>query len=322
MTANAAINATTGDFSSVFTTSALGVSASPYTISYSFAGNTGFAAANATTTLTVTKATPTIGFTAPTITFGTPTTSLSGQISAGTVIPSGTVAITFNGVIANATINATTGAFSCGLHNRGLFVSASPYAISYSFAGNTNFAAASATTALTVAKATPTITWAAPANITVRHGARVDPARRHRLGAGLVHLHAACRHRPAGGPGQVLSTTFTPTDTTDYTTATGSTTINVLTRDAHLQRAVRADDYLRHRHDHPLGDDHRRHTHSDRQRRDHPGRRDRECGDQRGDRRFLLGLHDLALGVGASPYTISYSFAGNTTSPRRAPPPR
>jgi hypothetical protein len=129
VTANAAIDAT-GDFSSVFTTSTLGASSSPYTISYSFAGNASFAAANGTTALTVAKATPTIGVSAATITFGTPTTSLSGQISAGTVIPSGNVAITFNGVIANATINATTGAFSSVFTTTGLFVSASPYTIS------------------------------------------------------------------------------------------------------------------------------------------------------------------------------------------------
>ena len=39
------INPTTGAFSSVFTTSALGVGASPYTISYSYAGSTDFAPA-------------------------------------------------------------------------------------------------------------------------------------------------------------------------------------------------------------------------------------------------------------------------------------
>ena len=35
------------------------------------------------------------------------------------------------------------------------------------------------------------------------------------------------------GNGQTLSVTFTPTDTTDYTTATATATINVRAGDAH-----------------------------------------------------------------------------------------
>ena len=58
---SAAINATTGAFSSSFTVGSLGVGSSPYTITYAYAGTSSFSAkSDATKTLTVTAATPTI----------------------------------------------------------------------------------------------------------------------------------------------------------------------------------------------------------------------------------------------------------------------
>jgi hypothetical protein len=56
----AAIDPSSGQFSSVFTTSGLHVSSSPYAITYRYAGGNGFAAASATTTLAVTPAPLTI----------------------------------------------------------------------------------------------------------------------------------------------------------------------------------------------------------------------------------------------------------------------
>ena len=65
-------------------------------------------------------ATPTFsGLSAPTITYGTATTTLSGQITAGTAIPSGSVAITLNGVTTDAAINADDRRFLLALLDRG-----------------------------------------------------------------------------------------------------------------------------------------------------------------------------------------------------------
>jgi hypothetical protein len=95
-------------------------------------------------------------------------------------------------------------------------------------AGNANYAAATPVTrSFTVTKATPTITWSAPASIT--YGGA--------LGNGQLNASASVPGTfvyvpPAGtvlpvGNGQTLSVTFTPADAADYTTATASTTINV-----------------------------------------------------------------------------------------------
>ena len=81
---------------------------------------------------------------------------------------------------------------------------------------------------INVLQATPTISWANPANIvygTALSGTQFDANSSWTVGgvecerAGNLHLHPACRHRPGRGNNQTLSVAFTPTDTTDYTTA-------------------------------------------------------------------------------------------------------
>jgi hypothetical protein len=78
-----------------------------------------------------------------------------------------------------------------------------------------------------VSIATPVITWANPAGIstpTALGSAQLN-ATANTLGT-FVYTPPSGTVL-ASGNGQVLSTTFTPTDTTDYTTATASVTINV-----------------------------------------------------------------------------------------------
>ena len=85
-------------------------------------------------------------------------------------------------------------------------------------------------------QATPTITWANPADIvygTALGGRSSTPARPGRS-AGNGSVAGTFTYTPAAGTvldagnNQTLSVTFTPTDTTDYTTATATATINVL----------------------------------------------------------------------------------------------
>ncbi len=90
-----------------------------------------------------------------------------------------------------------------------------------------NYNSATQSVFITVKKATPAITWPAPAAIT--YGGA--------LGNGQLCAYASVAGSftytpPAGtvlpvGNGQTLSVTFTPTDTGNYTTAVASTTINV-----------------------------------------------------------------------------------------------
>ena len=129
-------NGQRGAFSSTFTTSALGVAGSPYTITYSYAGDTNLSAAsNASETLTVTPAAPVFSsLSAPSVAYGTATTILSGMIS---LVPNGeNVSITVNGVKQAATVSG--GAFSSSFNTSALGVAGSPYTITYSYTGDAN----------------------------------------------------------------------------------------------------------------------------------------------------------------------------------------
>jgi hypothetical protein len=82
-------------------------------------------------------ATPTFeSLAGPTITFGQGTVTLGGQITAGTAIPTGNVDITVSGVTIPAAINPADGTFSAVFDTSTLGVSGSPYAITYSYAGD------------------------------------------------------------------------------------------------------------------------------------------------------------------------------------------
>ena len=111
--------------------------------------------------------------------------------------------------------------------------SAGSYQVSASLA-NSNYTATAITGTLIIHQATPTIKWASPPNI-----AFGTP-----LGAGQLDATAPVAgnftYAPAAGKvlapgkGQVLSVTFSPTDSTDYTTGTRSTTLTVLPPPLHI----------------------------------------------------------------------------------------
>ena len=92
----------------------------------------------------------------------------------------------------------------------------------------TDYTTATATVSINVLQATPTITWANPADIV--YGTPLGAAQ---LDATASVPGTFTYSPPAGtvlaaGNNQTLSVSFTPTDTTDYTSATATTTINVL----------------------------------------------------------------------------------------------
>ena len=83
------------------------------------------------------------------------------------------------------------------------------------------------TAALNVQKATPTVTWANPAGIT--YGTALSATQ---LDATASVLGSFAYTPAAGtvlsaGSGQVLSTTFTPTDSVDYNSVTTTAALNV-----------------------------------------------------------------------------------------------
>lgn len=173
-----------GAFTATLNTASIPASATPYAISYSFAGDSNFNAAsdNTSTTLTVQKATPAFSnLSSPlSILYGTASITVSGKLAAPTAAPpnADSVTVSVNGTSATQTVALSSGAFTAtlntALNNGVIAASVTPYAISYSFAGDSNFNAASnnTSTTLTVNPAPLMITASSPAMI---YGGPVPP---------------------------------------------------------------------------------------------------------------------------------------------------
>ena len=199
-TSKATVNATTG----VVTGLAVGTT----TITATQAAASGFNATTSTSyTLTVTIGTPTITAapTATGITYGQ--TLASSTLSGGT----GSVAGTF-------TFTTTSTAPGAGTAAQG---------VTFTPTDTTNYTSTSTTANVTVAKATPTLTWAAPSAIT--YGTTLSATQLNAtssLTAGTIVYSPASGTTPSAGT-QTLTATFTPTDTANYNTATGTVSLTV-----------------------------------------------------------------------------------------------
>ena len=187
------------------TTPALG----PNTLSVTFTptDTTDYTTATATVTLTVNnKATPAITWATPApITYGTALGS--AQLNAS----SGSVTGTFVYTPAAGTV---------------LTVGSQVLSVTFTPTDTTDDTTATTTVTLTVNKATPLITWPTPAPITF--GTTLSTAQLNATAsvAGTFVYNPAAGTAPAAGT-IPLSVTFTPTDTTDYTTATATVTLTV-----------------------------------------------------------------------------------------------
>jgi len=98
---------------------------------------------------------------------------------------------------------------------------------------NPNYTAAAATATLVIGQATPTLTWADPANLSV--GTPLGTAQLDAIASfdGLPLPGVLTYTPPAGtvlaaGSGQTLLVSFTPADDTDFKSVTSSVPINVL----------------------------------------------------------------------------------------------
>jgi hypothetical protein len=183
------------------------LTAGSQTLSVTFtpADTTDYNTATAAVTLTVNKATPTITWATPAaITYGTP-------LGATQLDASSTTAGAFVYTPATGTV------LTAGSHT--LSVTITP-------TDTTDFNTATATVTQTVNQAIPTITWAAPATIpygTALSSAQLDAS--SSVAGTLVYSPASDTVLTAGS--QTLLVTFTPTDTTDYNTATQTVTLTV-----------------------------------------------------------------------------------------------
>ena len=90
----------------------------------------------------------------PTIVYGTSTTTLTGHLGSGTAYPTGSnVSITLNSVTQTASVDGS-GDFTTTFSTGSLGVAGGPYTVTYAFAGNSSFTAATDTsTTLTVTAA-------------------------------------------------------------------------------------------------------------------------------------------------------------------------
>jgi sugar lactone lactonase YvrE len=144
----------------------------------------------------------------------------------GSNVPTGTVQFNIDGVNAGSAVTLNgggvatyaTAALTAGMHSIQAVYSPS----------TSNFlASTSSVFSQTVNKATPTVPWATPAPIT--YGTALSATQLDATSGGVAGSYV---YSPISGTvltagSQTLSVTFTPADTTDYNTSTGSVTLTV-----------------------------------------------------------------------------------------------
>jgi hypothetical protein len=166
---------------------------------------TDYTSATSTVTLTVNQAAPTINWTAP-------------------------AAVTYGTALGSSQLNATSSVAGTFAYSpaAGTVLGAGSQTLKTTFTptDTTDYTTATATAMLTVNQATPTITWATPTAIL------------YGTALGSVQLNATSTvagsftYSPSlgtvlGAGSQALKATFSPTDTTDYTTSTATVTLTV-----------------------------------------------------------------------------------------------
>ena len=197
---------------------AVPIDAGTYNVVATFNANGNYQTANATTTIVITQATPTVNISAGTFAYdGSPHAATGSVIGVG-------------GAVIAAPTFVYNGAASVP-------VNAGSYTVVGSFAGNLDYAAATSTTAatLTITPVTATLSWAPPAAIV--YG---TPLTGTQLAA-TASVPGSFAYSPAAGTvlgagSQSLSATFTPTDTTNY--GGGSTSVALAVSPAPLTIAA------------------------------------------------------------------------------------
>jgi hypothetical protein len=140
------------------------------------------------------------------------------------------VAITYGTALSSTQLNATANVPGTFVYApaAGTVLSAGNQTLTVTFTptDTANYTTASASVTLVVNKATPTITWATPAPITFGTALSGTQLNATASVPGTFAYNPPAGTVPAAGT-QTLSVTFTPTDTTNYTTATASVTLQV-----------------------------------------------------------------------------------------------
>jgi hypothetical protein len=206
--------------SAIYTTASL--TAGTHSITATYSGDASFSTStSATVSQVVNQAQPTIAWVpSPTsIVYGT--ALVAGQLNA-------TASSTYVSSVAGTfTYTPALGAvLGAGLQT---------LSVSFTPSDATDFKTAAGTASITVTRAMPTITWLTPSPIVA--GTPLSATQLNATAAGIAGapspLPGSYVYNPALGTvlaagNQPLNVTFTPTDATDYATATGNVTLSVL----------------------------------------------------------------------------------------------
>ena len=181
--------------------------AGPQTLSVTFTptDTSDYNSATANVTLTVNKATPSTTWATPAaVTYGTALSAT--QLDASSPV---------GGTFAYSPLAGTV-------------PTAGPQTLSATFTptDTSDYNSATANVTLTVNKATPSTTWATPAAVTYGTALSATQLDASSPVGGTFAYSPLAGTVPTAGP-QTLSATFTPTDTSDYTTATANVTLTV-----------------------------------------------------------------------------------------------
>ena len=195
----------------------LGAGTQTLSVLFTPTDTTDYNTATQTTTIVVGKTTPVLTWATPAaITYGTALSATQLNASAAAA----------SGVALPGTFTYTPAA--------GAVLAAGSQTLSVLFTPTdaTDYTTVTKTVTLVVNKAAPVVTWAMPAGIT--QGTALSAAQLNATAAGVggAALPGTFAYTPAAGTvlgagTQTLSVLFTPTDTTDYNTATQTTTIVV-----------------------------------------------------------------------------------------------
>jgi hypothetical protein len=198
--------------------------AGTYSVTGVYSGDANYAAATSNmVAVTVNQATPTVTVTCSpnAIAYGG-TTSCTAHVSAGT----GTVSFTGGPSQPgpwNEPVDGSGNAVLAGFSNW----QAGTYTVQATYSGDSNYNGASGSTVLTITASAPVLSWATPAAIT--YGTPLSGIQLDATSGGIAGTLA---YTPAAGTvllagTQTLSVTFTPTDSSDYSTQTATVTLVV-----------------------------------------------------------------------------------------------
>ena len=145
-------------------------------------------------------------------------------------------AITYGAALTATQLNATANVLGTFVYTPAvgavLTAGSQPLSVTFTPTDTTDYTTASSNVALAVNKATPAITWTTPAAITYGTALSAAQLNASATGVGGSTLPGTSVYAPAAGVvlaagSQPLSVTFTPTDSNDYTTATGNVTLAI-----------------------------------------------------------------------------------------------